>query len=330
MRPEREQGPSPGRRKAMVAIGTGLLAGTVGNVRAEDYPDHTITMILPFPPGGGFDTIGRPFAEKLGKALNQSVVIDNRPGSGGNYGAELVARSRPDGYTLLFANDFLATNPSVNRKVRYDPLKDFVPVGMVGVTQVVIAVSPSSPAKNFKELVALSQTKPLTYGTPGIGTSPHLLGEYLSSITALKTTHVPYKGTGPSVNDAMGGQIDMVFATTPSVANFIKADKLRGIVAVGDHRGALLPEVPTIKEAGGPQVDYEVWYCLVVPSAVPEARRDRLREAAKQALDADLGTRLLELGYELRPTGPDEVTKVLTRDLARWREVVDRAKITVE
>jgi len=321
----------PRRRRALLGLGAAALA-TAPVLRAwgQDFPSRPISMVVPFPPGGGFDTIARPFAERLGKRLGQAVIVDNRPGSGGNMGTDAVARAPADGYTLLFANDFLATNPSVNRNVRYDPLKDFVPVSMVGTTQVVIAVRPDFPAKNFDELVALSQKRPLSFGTPGAGTSPHLVGEYLSTISPLKTLHVPYKGTAPSVNDAIGGQIDMVYATTPSVAGHIAAGKLRGIAVFGERRSTQLPEVPTLPEAGGPAVNYEVWYCLMAPAAVPAAVLASIRDATRKALDAELGARLAQLGYAVKPGGPEEVTRLIQRDLARWKDVVARANISID
>ncbi|MBU2408956.1 MAG: tripartite tricarboxylate transporter substrate binding protein, partial [Gammaproteobacteria bacterium] len=302
-----------------------------GIARAQDYPTRPITLVVPFPPGGGFDTIARPFAEKLGKVLGQPVIVDNRPGNGGNMGTDLAARANADGYTLLFANDFLATNPSVSRNVRYDPQKDFVPITMVGTTQVVIAVRPDFPAKDFKELVAMSQKKPLSFGTPGAGTSPHLVGEFISSISPLKTLHVPYKGTAPSVTDTIGGQIDMVFATQPSVASHIQAGKLRGLAVLGERRSKQLPDVPTFKEIGGPSVDYEVWYCLMAPAQVPAPVIARLRGAARTALDDNLSDRLSQLGYEVKKDqGSEAVTAILRRDLARWGDVVKKANISLD
>jgi tripartite-type tricarboxylate transporter receptor subunit TctC len=258
------------------------------------------------------------------------VIVDNRPGGGGNLGADYVTRASADGYTLLFGNDFLATNPNVSKNVRYDPQKDFAMLGLVGSTQVVLAVRPDFPAHNWAELVARSQAKPLTFGTPGVGTSPHLIGEYLSFKSPLKTLHVPYKGTGPAVTDTIGGQIDMVFATLPSVAAFIRSGKLRAIAILGDRRSAQLPDVPTLREAGGPQLEYDVWYCLAAPAATPPEVLVALRSATRTALDAELGDALAKQGYDMRPGSPEEMSRILQRDLARWREVVDRAKISVD
>lgn len=319
------------RRSAVLGLGAAALLGApVLRAWAQDYPSRPISLVVPFPPGGGFDTIARPFADRLGKLLGQSVIVDNRPGSGGNMGTDVVARANADGYTLLFANDYLATNPSVNHNTRYDPLKDFVPVSMVGTTQVVMAVRPDFPARNFEELVALSKKKSLSYGTPGAGTSPHLVGEYLSTISPLRSLHVPYKGTAPAVNDAMGGQIDMVYATSPSVAPQIAAGKLRGLAVFGAHRSTQLPDVPTLQEIGGPAVNYEVWYCLLAPAAVPAPVLSALRAATRKALDADLAARLATLGYAVKPSAPEEVTRVIEGGLERWRDVVAKAKISID
>lgn len=319
-----------GRRRTMLALGAALMSSPVLRVGAQGFPARAISLVVPFPPGGGFDTIARPFADRLGKALGQAVIVDNRPGSGGNMGTDVVARAAPDGYTLLFANDYLSTNPSVNRNVRYDPLKDFVPVSMVGTTQVVMAVRPDFPAKNFEELVALSKQRSLSYGTPGTGTSPHLVGEYLSTISPLRSLHVPYKGTAPATNDAMGGQIDMVYATSPSVAPQIAAGKLRGLAVFGEHRSTQLPEVPTLQEIGGPPVNYEVWYCLLAPASVPAPVLATIRDATRKALDADLSARLAKLGYAVKSSGPEEVTRVIRDGMLRWKDVVAKAKVSMD
>ncbi|MGJ7499442.1 Bug family tripartite tricarboxylate transporter substrate binding protein [Variovorax sp. ZT5P49] len=318
------------RRRTVLGLGAALMGAPLLHARAQDFPTRPISLVVPFPPGGGFDTIARPFADRLGKLLGQTVIVDNRPGSGGNMGTDIVARAPADGYTLLFANDYLATNPSVNRNVRYDPLKDFAPVSMIGTTQVVMAVRPDFPARNFDELVALSKQKSLSYGTPGAGTSPHLVGEYLSTISPLRSLHVPYKGTAPAVNDAMGGQIDMVYATSPSVATQIAAGKLRGLAVFGAQRSTQLPEVPTLREIGGPSVDYEVWYCLLAPAAVQAPVLSVVRDATRKALDADLAARLAKLGYAVKSSSPEEVTRVIQDGLQRWKGVVAQAKISIE
>jgi tripartite-type tricarboxylate transporter receptor subunit TctC len=305
------------RRRIVLGLGAALAASPLSRAWAvEEFPSRPISMVVPFPPGGGFDTIARPFAERLGQLLGRAVVVDNRAGSGG--------------HTLLFANDYLATNPSVNRNTRFDPLKDFAPVSMVGSTQVVMAVRPDFPAKNFEELVALSKKRSLSYGTPGAGTSPHLVGEYLSTISPLQSLHVPYKGTAPAVNDAMGGQIDMVYATSPSVASQIAAGRLRGIAVFGAQRSTQLPEVPTLKEIGGPSVDYEVWYCLLAPAGVPASVLATIRAATRKALDADLAARLARLGYAVKSSEPEAVTHAIRQGLERWKDVVARAKIAID
>ncbi len=232
-----------------------LAAGGIlerAHAQAQSYPSRPIRMIVPFPPGGGFDAIARPFTEKLAPILGQPVLIENRPGAGGNIGAEVAARSAPDGYTLFFANDFLTTNPAMYASLRYDPLKDFVAITKVGTVPVAIAVHPSVQAKNLKELMALSKTRPLNFGTPGIGTAPHLFGELLNLTTDLKLVHVPYKGSGPAIADALGGQIEIVITPIANLAQHIRAGKLRGIAVLSSKRAAIMPELPTFTEEGIP------------------------------------------------------------------------------
>ncbi len=195
----------------------GLAFGAVALAMAQPFPDRPIKMVVPFPPGGGFDGIARPFAERLSAALGQPVIVDNRPGAGGNIGAEFVARAPADGYTLLFANDFLGTNPNLYKDLKYDPAKDFAPISLVGSTQMAIAVNPQRvKATDAQSLRAESQAHTLQYGTPGVGTSPHLFGELYGFNTGTRVQHIPYRGTGPAINDVLGGQIDMVFSDTSS------------------------------------------------------------------------------------------------------------------
>ena len=298
-----------------------------------NYPDHTIRMVVPFPPGGGFDGIARPFAERLGKALGQAVIVDNRPGAGGNIGAELVAKAPADGYTLLFANDFLGTNPNLYKEIHYNPVKDFAPISMVGSTQMVIAVNPSRvQATDAKSLKELSLKHPLQYGTPGVGTSPHLFGELYGFTTGTKMQHVPYKGTGPALTDAVGGQIDFALVTVPSVVPLAKAGKLRPLMVFGGNkRSPLLPDVPTVQEQGVQNVNHDVWYGVFAPAGTPPEVMKKLEAATAKALaDASLQKNLRELGYEVTPSTPQALGDRVKADLAKWKQVVDRAKITLD
>jgi tripartite-type tricarboxylate transporter receptor subunit TctC len=280
-------------------------------------------MVIPFPPGGGFDAVARPFAEKLAAALKQTVVVDNKAGAGGNIGTAEVARAPADGYTILFANEILATNPNVYKSVPFDPIKDFEPIGMVATTPLALAVYPGLAAKNLNELVALSARQPLTFGTPGVGTSPHLFGELLNLKTPLKLRHIPYRGSGPAITDAMGGQIDAVLTTASSLAPHLNSGKLRGIALLSDRRSALLPELPTLAEGGIKGLTHNVWYSLMVPAGTPTAVLQTLREASAAVLrDGELAERLRKLGIDVALGDDKAVTALIRSDLQRWADVV--------
>jgi tripartite-type tricarboxylate transporter receptor subunit TctC len=310
-----------------------LLALASAAACAQGFPEHTIRMVVPFPPGGGFDGIARPFAERLGKALGQPVIVDNRPGAGGNIGAELVAKAPADGYTLLFANDFLGTNPNLYKEIHYDPVKDFAPISLVGSTQMVIAVNPTRvKATDANGLKAESQQHTLQYGTPGVGTSPHLFGELYAFTTGTRMQHVPYKGTGPAITDAVGGQIDFALVTVPSVVPLAKAGKLRPLMVFGGNkRSPLLPDVPTVQEQGVSGVNHDVWYGLLAPAGTPPEVLKKLQAAtAKVLAEPDLVKNLRELGYEVTPSTPEQLGERVKSDLAKWKQVVERAKVTLE
>lgn len=316
--------------RLLAALAVFLWATLAG---AQAFPSKPLRLVVPFPPGGGFDGIARPFAERLSVALGQPVVVDNRPGAAGNIGTEAVARATADGYTLLFANDYLATNPNLHKDIRWDPVKDFAPISMVGSTQMAIAVNPARvKATDAKSLQAESAQKVLQYGTPGVGTSPHLFGELYGLNTGTKIQHIPYKGTGPAITDAIGGQIDFALVTVPSLVPHVKSGKLRAITVIGGtRRSPMLPEVPTLAEQGVRGVDHDVWYGLFAPAATPPETLKKLREATATVLvQADLADRMRQAGYELVPSTPEALGERVKADLHKWKQVVDRAGITVE
>lgn len=313
--------------KTLLALALALAAGPLA---AQGYPAKPVRLIVPFPPGGGFDILARPFAEKAGALLGQPVVVDNRAGASGNIGADIAARSPADGYTLLLANDFLATNPATLKDTPYDPLKDFVPIAKLATVATAMAVHPSVAASNVKEVMALSQAKPLHFGTPGTGSSPHLLGELINLEGAMRLVHVPYKGSGPAIADTVGGQIEAVITTLSSLAPHIRAGKLRGIGVIGPRRAAFMPELPTFAESGGPTANGDIWYGLFAPAGTPRAVIEQLHQVAVRALgDPELAQRLRKAGYEPAVSDPEALAAQLRGDLERWRRVALAAKLAV-
>ena len=295
---------------------------------AQPYPAKVVRMVVPFPPGGGFDGIARPFAEKLGALLGQPIVLDFRPGAGGNIGIEHAAHSPADGYTLLIANVSMATNPSMWKTLNYDAVADFAPITRIGAVSSALAVHPSVPAKDLKELIAYSKTKPLNFASPGVGTSSHLIGEMMNSEGILRLVHIPYKGTAPAVADAIGGQLDAVMVPLVSLVQHIRSGKLRGIAVSSTHRVSLLPELPTFAESGFPQVQSDTWYALFAPSGTPEPILRRLHEASIQALaQPDVIDRLKKAGYEPGSSTPEGLAALVKSELVRWNRMATDAKL---
>jgi tripartite-type tricarboxylate transporter receptor subunit TctC len=313
-------------RRGLLALALSAVAAR--NALAQSWPERPIKMIVPFPPGGGADNAARAFGEKLASLLGQPIVIDNRPGASGNIGAELVARAQPDGYTLLFGNEFLSTNPAVFKSLRYDSVRDFAPVARVASSASVIAVHPSVPAKTLKELVALARTKTLNFASPGVGTGPHLYGELLALKTGAKLNHVPYKGTAPAMSDAVGGQVDFIISTAAPMVPYVQSGKLRALAVTGAQRSGDLPDVPTVIETGVISDPYEVWYGVLAPAGVPKPVLARLQQASDQALrDPDLVARLNKAGYDVRVETPERFGAEIRGGMERWVRVVQQANI---
>ncbi|MBC5781486.1 tripartite tricarboxylate transporter substrate binding protein [Ramlibacter sp. USB13] len=316
-------------RRSVLALGLSALAAR--GAFAQSWPERPIKMIVPFPPGGGADNAARAFGEKLATLLGQPVVIDNRPGASGNIGAELAARAAADGYTLLFGNEFLATNPALFKSLRFDSIRDFVPVARVASSASAIAVHPSVPAKTLKELIALAKTKSLNYASPGVGTGPHLYGQLMALNTGAKLNHVPYKGTAPAMADTVGGQVDFIISTAAPMVPYAQSGKLRVLAVTGAQRTNDLPDVPTAIESGIVADPYEVWYGVLAPSAVPKPVLAKLQQVSEQAMrDPELVGRLNKAGYDVRVVAPDQFGAEIRRDMERWTRVVQQARIERE
>ncbi|BEP62453.1 tripartite tricarboxylate transporter substrate binding protein [Variovorax sp. V213] len=319
---------------ALLSLAAALVLA-MSPASAEPYPSRPITLVVPQAAGGTNDIVGRLVGQKLGEVMNNaSVVVDNRPGAGGNIGTQLVARGPKDGYTLLMTiSSSQAINPALYKNPGFDPVKDFKPVGLVGAVPNVLLVNPSFPAKDFNEFLKLARQKGANYqyASAGNGTLNHLLGEMLNSMAGISLQHVPYKGVAPALNDVLGGQLPIVFASLPSALSHIKAGKLRALAVSGDKRSPVLPDVPAIGEAV-PGYNGTLWIGLFAPAGVPADVLATLQDATRKALAAkDLRDKLDQQGVEIAaPTTPDQFSKLLQDDLAKWARIVKASGAAVD
>ncbi len=302
------------------------------------YPSRPIVMIVPQAAGGTNDIVGRLVSQKLGEVLGTSAVVDNRPGAGGNIGTQLAAKAAKDGYTLLMTiSSSQAINPALYKNAGFDPVKEFKPISLIGAVPNVLLVNPSFPAKSVAELVALAKAKPgeYQYASAGNGTLNHLLGEMLNSMAGISLQHVPYKGVAPALNDVLGGQLPMLFASLPSSLAHIKAGKLRAIAVSGAARSPVLPDVPTVAETV-PGFNGTLWIGLFAPAGVPPDVLARLYDGMAKALAAkDLRDKLEQQGVELagtfdKPVTPEQFTALLNDDIAKWARIVKTSGASVD
>jgi tripartite-type tricarboxylate transporter receptor subunit TctC len=302
-------------------------------VQAQDvYPSKPIRLVIGFAPGGGSDISGRIIARKVSELLGQQIIIDNRPGAGGNIATDMVAKAAPDGYTILMGSvGPLAVAPHMSKNLPFDPQKDLAPISL-GVTFAnVLVVHPSVPVKNLQEYVALAKTKPIPYGTSGIGSAGHLAGELFRMMAGVDIPHVPYKGGGPAMNDALGGQVPSLFASAPTALPQIQAGKLRALATTGSRRSALLPNVPTIAESGYPGYEAMNWYAFLAPAKTPRPIIDKLnREFVKALNSPDVREQLARDGAEAIPSTPEEFAAYMARESRTWAKVVKEAGITTD
>jgi len=320
------------RALALLSFAAALIAA--GPATAQPYPSRPVTLIVPQAAGGTNDIVGRLVGQKIGEVMNASVVVDNRPGAGGNIGTQLVAKGPKDGYTLLMTiSSSQAINPALYKNAGFDPVQDFKPVGLIGAVPNVLLVNPSFPAKDFNEFLKLAREKGANYqyASAGNGTLNHLLGEMLNSMAGISLQHVPYKGVAPALNDVLGGQLPIVFASLPSALSHIKAGKLRALAVSGDKRSPVLPDVPTIAEAV-PGYNGTLWIGLFAPAGVPADVLATLQDATRKALAAkDLRDKLDQQGVEIAaPTTPEQFSKLLQDDLAKWARIVKASGAAVD
>jgi len=300
---------------------------------AMTYPDKTITVVVPTAAGGANDAMARTIAAKLGPLLKQTVIVDNRAGANGSIASEYVARATPDGHTLMFG--YIAThamNPAL-QKLRYDPVTDFEQVGLVGYSPTVMVANPAAPVKDVRDLVAQLKAKPdkYTYASAGNGTAPHFAAELFKLSAGVVMLGVPYKGSAPAVSDTIGGQTQFMFPSLFTALPHVKAGKLRALAIAGPKRSALLPEVPTLKEAGVDGVDVRQWYGFFAPAKTPKPIIEQLNKALNQVLaDKEIARRIEDHGADVETGTPEQFGGLVKAELAKWRGVVQRAKLTAD
>ncbi|HXV10729.1 MAG TPA: tripartite tricarboxylate transporter substrate binding protein [Burkholderiales bacterium] len=296
------------------------------------YPTKAVRFILPFPPGGGTDTLARAIGNRLSAGLGQQIVIDNRPGAGANIGAELAARAAPDGYTLFMVTGTHAINATLYRKLGYNLLKDFAPVSELGTTAMVVVVHPSVPAKSVKELIALAKARPgdISHSSSGTGSITQLAGELFKNQADVKMLHIPYKGGGPSVVALVSGEASVGFTTTPSCIGQIKAGRLRGLAVTTAKRSPFLPHLPTVAEAGLPGYQAEAWYGMLVPTGTPKEVIARLHaESVKSLQFDDVKSRFKAAGLVPIGGSPEELGTYMRSEVDKWGKVVKALELSV-
>lgn len=311
-----------------------LLAAFATAASAQSWPTaKPITLVVPFPAGGTTDVLARALADKLGTALGQTVIVESKPGAGATLGADFVAKSRPDGYTLLMGAIHHTIAPAVFKKVPYDLEKDFAPVTTVALVPNVLVVNASNPAKNVADLVAQAKAKPnqLNYGSNGNGTAQHLIGTQFENLNGIQITHIPYKGSGPLTTDLIGGQVTMSFDTVTPVLPHIKGGRLKALAVTTGKRSSALPDVPTLAESGLKGFDIGTWFGVLAPVATPKDIVARLNlEAVKIIQSPDFRKRMDEIGAEPIGNTPEQMGKQIHDDVEKFARLVKDAKVVIE
>ena len=316
---------------AIVALAWG---GLLTQAQAQNFPTRPITLVIPFAPGGSTSIIGRGIADKMSELLGEKIVVDNRPGAGGTVGTRAVAKSDPDGYTLVLGyTGTLAIGPSLYKKAGYDPRKDFAPIGMIGNAPNSLVVHPSFPAKTVAELIAYAKANPgkVNFGSAGAGTASHITGEYFARSAGISLVHVPYKGTGLALVDLIGGHIPMAFAPIPASHPNVSGGTLRALAVTSTTRSSLMPDVPTLAEAGLQGFDASLYYGLAAPAGTPRPIVDKLNKALRDALASDEVKRQLAAdGTEITPGTPEDYADFIDKDAKKWSELVKASGVEQE
>lgn len=323
------------RRSLIAATLSALALGAIAlPAQAQDkWPSKPITYVVPFPAGGTTDILARLIGQKLGPALGTTIIIDNRPGAGGNIGSDLVARAAPDGYTIMGGT---ISSHSINAslyKLPYDPLKSFAPITLIGTNANVLVVNPASPVKSVKDLIDAAKANPgsLSFASAGNGTSQHLSAELFKTMAQIDMVHIPYKGSAPAIQDVIGGQVPLMFDTTVVAAPFIQSGKVRPLAVTSAKRVPSLPDVPTMAEAGVPGYDVVSWQAMFAPAGTPPAIVQRLHtEVAAILKQPDMQERLAKLGVDPSGMLPQQMAEFQAAEIAKWAKVVKAANIKVD
>jgi tripartite-type tricarboxylate transporter receptor subunit TctC len=320
----------------MTRIWLALLALIIASpaLAQGEYPEKPVRIIVPFPAGSATDIVSRLMAQKFSLKLGQQFIVENRPGASGNLGADIVAKSAPDGYTIgLITASTHGVTPALGTKLPYDSIADFKPISMIGAASNVLVLYPGIPVKSIAELIALAKTKPgeLNYGSAGLASLAHLAAAMFANDTDIKLTHVPYKSSAQSAIDIMTGRLDMQFATVGPTLASIRDGKLRALAVSGAKRVSSLPEVPTMMEAGVKDYDVTLWIAYVTPAGVPDAITAKLNRAMGEILkEPDIVENLQKQGFEPEPGTPEAVTARIKNETAKWRDLVAKTGIKVE
>lgn len=316
------------------AVGLAVVATIAAAADApSEYPSKTVTIVVPTAPGGGNDAMARTIAQKLEPLLGQTVIVENRAGANGSLASEFVARAVPDGHTLMFG--YIAThgmNPAL-QKLRYDPVADFEPIGLVGYSPTLMVANANVPVKDVRDLIAQLKSKPdkYTYASAGNGTAPHFAAELFKLGSGTVMLGVPYKGSAPAITDTIGGQTQFMFPSLYTAYPYVRSGRLRALAVAGPKRVASLPDVPTLKEAGVDGVDVTQWYALFAPAKTPKAIVDKLNKALNEVLsDSDVVKRMAEHGTDVQTSSPEQLRALVGAELVKWRSVVQRAKLTAD
>jgi len=310
-----------------------LALALSGPLAAQPFPSQPIRLIAPFPPGGSVDIMARLIADPLAQQLNGKIVIENRSGASGNIGMELAARAKPDGYTIVLNTIPLATNQALFDKLSWDPVKDFAPIGMVATAPHVLVVPPKVKAASVADLVKLARASPgrLTYASAGVGTTFHLCGEMFKDSTSTFILHVPYRGGGPALLDTLGGQVDMSFPTLSAALPHVKSGNLRALAVTDTQRSSLLPDVPTLREAGVENFQFTQWLALLAPAGTPKDIVGRMNAALRDTLNSkEVRDKFGQQGFDAFITTPEEAGKFIAAEVQRFGKLIKTRKITAE